>query len=390
METRKPTICFATMCKNEEHCIRETLESVYKYIDYWIVCDTGSTDRTCEIVSQFFQEKNIPGELFVDEWIGFDKNKTKMFDRCYNKTDYILHLDADDLLEGDFTFTKEDAGKINYYCLCKRGASSAFTYKVQFMYNNRYHWKFCGVAHTIIRCMDPHGLTEGDLSDRPFFLNSRDTGNRSTDPEKYYKDALKLQAQFFETLLDDPDGLNARSIFYTARSYKDAGKPIEAAQWFSLYIKFSDSVNNKHKTWIEETYESYLSLGKLTSQLKYPVERVVSYYIRAMEIFADRAEAYLELGRYYNMQKKFQEAYVLLKRAKNIQYCVAKEKYRLFVCRNAYDKYLNDELSVACYWLGKYDEAREYIMEIIDDPDFAGQRERINMNLKYTCDKLGI
>jgi hypothetical protein len=23
---KKPTICFATMCKNEEHCIRDTLE----------------------------------------------------------------------------------------------------------------------------------------------------------------------------------------------------------------------------------------------------------------------------------------------------------------------------------------------------------------------------
>jgi len=28
--SNKPTICFATMCKNEEHCIQETLESVYK------------------------------------------------------------------------------------------------------------------------------------------------------------------------------------------------------------------------------------------------------------------------------------------------------------------------------------------------------------------------
>ena len=29
----KSTICFATMCKNEAHCIIETLESVYKYND---------------------------------------------------------------------------------------------------------------------------------------------------------------------------------------------------------------------------------------------------------------------------------------------------------------------------------------------------------------------
>ena len=63
------TLCFATMCKNEEHVIKNTLESVYKYIDYWIVCDTGSTDKTCQIVTDFFKEKNIPGELHIDVFI---------------------------------------------------------------------------------------------------------------------------------------------------------------------------------------------------------------------------------------------------------------------------------------------------------------------------------
>ena len=58
-ENEKPTICFATMCKNEEHCIKDTLESVYKYIDTWVVHDTGSTDNTCQIVTDFFEEKGI-------------------------------------------------------------------------------------------------------------------------------------------------------------------------------------------------------------------------------------------------------------------------------------------------------------------------------------------
>lgn len=79
------SLCFITMCKNEEHCIKNTLESVYKYIDYWIVCDTESTDNTCNIVTEFFKEKNIPGELFIDKWLGFDKHKTLMFQRAYKK-----------------------------------------------------------------------------------------------------------------------------------------------------------------------------------------------------------------------------------------------------------------------------------------------------------------
>ena len=98
----KSTLCFGTMCKNEEACILKTLESVYKYIDYWVVCDTGSTDKTCEIVKEFFAEKNIPGQLYVDEWVGFDVNKSLLFERCHNKTDYLLHLDADDWLMGEF------------------------------------------------------------------------------------------------------------------------------------------------------------------------------------------------------------------------------------------------------------------------------------------------
>ena len=162
--SNKPTICFATMCKNEEHCIQETLESVYKYIDTWVVCDTGSTDRTCEIVTNFFKEKNIPGTLDVDEWKGFDVNKTLLFDRCYKKAEYIMHVDADDLLMEDFTFTRGDAGKISYLINVKRGSS---VYKCLVLFNNYYKWRFCGVAHTTIKCLDNiHKLTEGDLSDR--------------------------------------------------------------------------------------------------------------------------------------------------------------------------------------------------------------------------------
>src|SRR5437899_13080102 len=109
MDTKnRPSICFATMCKNEEHCIRHTLESVYRYIDAWVVCDTGSTDSTCDIVRDFFNEKNIPGELFVDEWVGFDVNKTLMMKRAYDRSDYVMHLDADDLLVGEFRFENTD------------------------------------------------------------------------------------------------------------------------------------------------------------------------------------------------------------------------------------------------------------------------------------------
>ena len=374
----KPTICFATMCKNEEHCIKETLESVYKYIDYWVVSDTGSTDRTCEIITDFFKEKNIPGELHVDDWKGFDHNKTLLFNYCYHKTDYILHLDADDLLEGDFSFTNEDAGKLQYYFWAKRGYHSVNRYKVLLLFHNHYHWRFCGVAHTTIICLDNvNNIQSCDLSHKNCYLLSRDTGNRSNDPEKYYKDAIKLEEQFFNTLIEDPYNLNARSVFYTAQSYLDANKYEKAAQWFSLYIK----LNN---TWIEETFDSYIRLGKIFEKIDSKNKRkIVSFYESAIHIFPDRAEPYLYLGTYYNHIKCFEEAYSLLKKAKTISLEQAKEKYILFINEKAYGKYINDELSVTCYWLQKYIEGKEILNTIIEDPDFSIHKERLYKNMDF-------
>jgi glycosyltransferase involved in cell wall biosynthesis len=107
---KRPTLAFATMCKNEEHIIGTVLDAVAPYIDYLVVADNGSTDRTLEIVQEFMDRTGIPGKIYNDEWFGFDKNKNMMMEYVFDKTDYVLHLDADDILAGDFNFTTDDAG----------------------------------------------------------------------------------------------------------------------------------------------------------------------------------------------------------------------------------------------------------------------------------------
>ena len=42
----KPKIALSMIVKDETHCIERCLESISQYIDYWIICDTGSTDGT--------------------------------------------------------------------------------------------------------------------------------------------------------------------------------------------------------------------------------------------------------------------------------------------------------------------------------------------------------
>ena len=367
------TICFATMCKDEEHCIKETLESIYTYIDTWVVHDTGSTDNTCQIITDFFEEKGIPGELFIDEWKGFDHNKTLLFNKCYKKSDYILHIDADDIIVGDLQFnTKSNADA--YYLNTKRGTSN---FKCLVLWNNNVHWKFCGVAHTTIKCLDKSNFTKSEeLVCDDVYLHSRDTGSRGLDPDKYYKDALRLKDQFFDTLYEDPDYLNTRSVFYTAQSYMDAKQNEDALKWYSLYLK----LNN---TWIEEQYEANLRIARLLIRLEKSYDEIKLAIDRAIDIFPDRAEAYFILGKHCNYIDRSEIAYQNLTKAFNCDYDAVKKKYILFVSKTSYNKYVLDELSLACYWTQRYEEGKKYLLKIINDEEFKEHKKRYNQNMIF-------
>jgi glycosyltransferase involved in cell wall biosynthesis len=76
--TENPSISLNMIVKNESHIILKTLEKLCSKIkfSYWVICDTGSTDNTKEIINDFFKSKNINGELYVDEWKNFAHNRT--------------------------------------------------------------------------------------------------------------------------------------------------------------------------------------------------------------------------------------------------------------------------------------------------------------------------
>ena len=90
------TICAALIVKNESKVIKRCLDSIKPFIDYWVVCDTGSTDDTKEIISSELSE--IPGDLHDVPWVNFGHNRTKLIELCKGKADYLLLIDADEIL----------------------------------------------------------------------------------------------------------------------------------------------------------------------------------------------------------------------------------------------------------------------------------------------------
>lgn len=369
-----PTFCLATVCKNEESCIQRLLESVCEFIDYWVIVDTGSTDRTCEIIEEFFKEKGIPGELHHDEWVSMGHNKTRMMAYAKGKSDYLIHIDADDYMVGELNpkdFTPE------HQVFLMRVFRGDSTYKAFVVFDNRVAWKFLGVAHTVIKCIETPNFKAADLYDRSYYVVSvMDGGARSFDPDKYYKDALKLQKQFFDSLLDDPDELLNRSIFYTAQSYLDSGRTEEALKWYRLYTKVTDG-------WIEEYFESEMRIGRCMMLLGWDLEKIIEQMERAIRMFPDRSEPLYYLGQHCNNVQRHDLGYKYLKEAKPKSFSDIEDKYFLFFQPNMYGIYLNDELSISCYWTGRYHEGYEYLMEIIDHEGFSDHRERLLQNKNH-------
>ena len=97
------TICLNMIVKNESLIIIDTLLNLTSNIkfDYWVICDTGSTDNTKEVIIEFMKNKNIKGEFIEHEWKDFGHNRTLALEAAYSKTDYLFIFDADDKICGN-------------------------------------------------------------------------------------------------------------------------------------------------------------------------------------------------------------------------------------------------------------------------------------------------
>ena len=133
--------------KNESHIILECLKSVYKEIDYWVIVDTGSTDDTKEIITNFFKEKNIPGELHERPWISFGHNRTEALELCKDKAEFAFMIDADDYLVGSLNFVSEP--DVDGYIV--RLGREEFSWWRSQIFRIESGWRYVGGATRICR-----------------------------------------------------------------------------------------------------------------------------------------------------------------------------------------------------------------------------------------------
>ena len=85
------SISLCMIVRNEEEVLARCLDSVRAAVDEIVIVDTGSTDRTKEIASEYTEK------IFDYKWCE-DFSAARNFAFSKGHMDYLMWLDADDVL----------------------------------------------------------------------------------------------------------------------------------------------------------------------------------------------------------------------------------------------------------------------------------------------------
>jgi tetratricopeptide (TPR) repeat protein len=381
LNDKLPNMCLNMIVKDEAHIIQETLNSVYKYINYYVISDTGSTDDTKNIIKSFFDSKNIQGEIFNDKWKNFGHNRSLAFAHAKGKSKYIWVIDADDVLEEDTpnSFNVLNLTEDCYNVRITRNESRSFTYMRRQIFKNfsDFSWKYVGVLHEYPDCDKP-GYTLGEL-EGDYYIHARCMGNRSKDPKKYLNDALMIE----EAIKEEPN--NTRYMFYLAQSYGDYGDLETSIERYKKRITMGG--------YAEEVYYSLYKIGfnlehlvlrenKEQEQEKtYKWAEAEEYYLKAFAHSPHRLEPLFNISVFYNKQKNYERAYYFSSRGIKIPFPTESQ---LFISNSIYEYLMLEEHAFNCYKLNKLKEAYVTYKRIIEEDkyeDYAENRLKQNLDL---------
>ena len=321
MEKEK-TICLNMIVKNENHIIKQTFDNLLKYIDfdYWVISDTGSTDGTQNTIIEYFNEKNIEGELFNDEWKDFAYNRNCAMEHAHNKSDYIFIFDADDKISGDFILPKnlqKDAYEFKF--------DKNYSYNRICLVNNRTRIaKYVGVLHEYI-CIDTRLYTIDSIKG-DYYFESRRLGSRSKNPNKYKDDAKLLEKGYQDE--NNDLSLKYRYAYYCAQSYQDAGEPENSIKWYKKYLELPSNLQYK--------YCACINLGHNYKKIN-NIEQSLYYYALSYNYDSERIEGIAYQMEYYYVNNLHYLVNALWHKFKNYKICNMNEK--IFLNTFLYSKF---------------------------------------------------
>lgn len=366
MSGARPTICLCMIVKNEVGVLARCLRSCRDLIDCWVICDTGSSDGTQELIAR--ELEGIPGELYQHGWVDFGHNRSALMELAAGRADYLLLIDA------DMTVVQSaPLGGLTADAYMVRQGDEHFDYRNKRLVRGDLRWRYVGVTHEYLSCLDMERTVE-----RLDALAIDDHGDGGSKADKFERDRALLKAE----LREHPD--NARAMFYLAQTQRDLGTQtgdlgaLTAAR--DLYERRAGMGG-----WEEEVCCAWRQVGRLSAELgEWP--RASAAFLAAWEARPSRLEAVHDLVAGLLDRHQHRTAHRFTELAAGAGGLAVPEDI-LFVEPWVYRWGLLFQHSVAAYWCGELDasiRACKRLLAIESLPDAHRHQAEVNLRLAFS------
>ncbi len=303
-------ICCLIMVKNEENTITSTLISIQNYIQSLVIYDTGSTDKTIQIVQDFCEDNHIQLNLKQEEFINFEesRNRAIQFAESFENIQYLLLLDSNDILV--------DGEELLRICIDKELTNETGFYLVQEWHNNNnidtYYniklikpntgWRYKGVVHEYI-----HNDNETPEKNNYNIVLKQ---NRSIDNLKSYKRFVTDKQLLLKELENEPN--NSRNVFYLAQTCFCLKEYDLSFQNYLLRTNLKEGFR-------EEIFYSFLRCGDIIGIQSGNWYDAMVYYMKAYEM-EQRVEPLVKIAQYYMSKEMWMTSFSFLLIACKLEY----------------------------------------------------------------------
>lgn len=276
--------------KNEEAVLLRLLNSIYHILDWWTVVDTGSSDSSREIVTQFFKEKGIPGELIDFEFTNFEEVRNIALNKSREHCDWIFWIDCDEelILPEFFDINKFKEYLNQYDSINTKVEYSTISYSRKNFFRSNLNIEWKGKVHEVL-ISDDYILT-GEDDSIITLVRSDGYSWKEGETKKYLDHAKILLKEVYRT--KEP-----RDVFYLAQSYRDAGDINNAIKWYKVRRDQLDGF------WEERYYSQFMIGTLMMNRLDYSQDQAICELLKCEEYDNSRAEHLHNIIVYYHHRK---------------------------------------------------------------------------------------
>jgi len=370
---KRNTLSICMIVKNEEANIGRAIQSFLPFADEIIVNDTGSTDKTVEIVQSF--PKTV---LMHSEWIGdfaYSRNLSLEKATC----SWILWMDADDYVPPDQveSFNKLKLAPLDRFisftvCNTEGGKPIGVRFMQARMFPNHPEIRFEGRVHeNVMKTTENLGLTPINTNVIIWHMGYETLEIR----QKKARRNLELQ------LADPEQEKRIEGLIELGDSYSVIGETEKAADYYKRAAEFScpsDLIDLKMNAM--NKYARHLLALKKTEEAKEVFEK-------CMKQFPKNEEAYYGLAMILISQEQKAESMVLFRKISSMKPNITIGGTNFFVVKQ--DALKN--LSLWEFEQGNYKLSKNYAEQMLnedkDNEDAKWLFERANTALLNKNDK---